>query len=212
MCGRYMLYYEKDVIIDAFNLINEFDYEERYNIAPSQQILAIVKSKDGNRAGNMQWGLIPNWAKDPKIGNKLINARSETVNEKPSFKESFINKRCLIPASGFYEWRKEGSKKQPYLFCLPDKRPFAFAGIWSRWKQESDGRTEEKITCSILTKKANASIEDYHDRMPVMFLPDEGEEWLNKTAETKRLIHLIDQSNFTLFSEAVTLESPAKQR
>lgn len=89
MCGRYMLYYDKDVIIDAFNLMNEFDYEERFNIAPSQNILAIVKASNGNRAGYMKWGLVPKWADDPKIGNKLINARSETVDEKPSFKESF---------------------------------------------------------------------------------------------------------------------------
>jgi putative SOS response-associated peptidase YedK len=207
-----MLYYEKDVIIDAFNLMNEFDYEERYNIAPSQQVLAIVKSKKGNRAGYMQWGLIPKWAKDPKIGSKLINARSETVYEKPSFKESFIQKRCLIPASGFYEWRKEGNKKQPYLFCLSDKQPFAFAGIWSRWKRESDEGTDERITCSILTKKANSFIEQYHDRMPVMFLPDEGEAWLKKETEQETLMKMIHQSDFPLFSESATLESPAKQK
>jgi putative SOS response-associated peptidase YedK len=122
MCGRYMLYYDKDFIVDAFNLVNDFDFEERFNIAPTQQVLAIVKGNEGNRAGYMQWGLIPHWANDPKIGSKLINARSETVNEKPSFKDSFTRKRCLIPASGFYEWKKEGSKKQPYLFQMSDKQ------------------------------------------------------------------------------------------
>jgi putative SOS response-associated peptidase YedK len=207
-----MLYYDKDVIIDAFNLVNEFDYEERFNIAPSQQVLAIVKGSEGNRAGYMQWGLIPKWANDPKIGNKLINARSETIIEKPSFKESFAQKRCLIPASGFYEWRKEGNKKQPYLFYREDKKPFAFAGIWSRWKRESEGKAEERITCSILTKEANSSIEEYHHRMPVMFLPEEGEEWLYKGTEKQLLMNLIENSNFALLAEEATFESPTKQR
>jgi putative SOS response-associated peptidase YedK len=94
MCGRYFLYYDKDFIIDAFNIVNEFDYEDRFNIAPSQDVLTVVKGSTGNRAGYMKWGLIPKWANDPKIGIKLINARSETVEEKPSFKESFYQKRC----------------------------------------------------------------------------------------------------------------------
>jgi putative SOS response-associated peptidase YedK len=204
LCGRYMLYYEKDIIIDAFNLVNEFEYEERFNIAPSQEVLSIVKGGNGNRAGYMKWGLIPKWANDPKIGNKLINARSETINEKPSFKESFYQKRCLIPASGFYEWVKEGTKKQPYQFTLEDNEPFAFAGIWSRWKQGSDGSGDEKITCSILTKASNSFMEKYHHRIPVMLKHEEGEMWLDRSTEKETLLTILNQNNPDLSVEPVT--------
>ncbi|MFC0238014.1 SOS response-associated peptidase [Fictibacillus phosphorivorans] len=208
MCGRYMLYYEKDVIIDAFNLINEFDYDKRFNIAPSQQVLSIIKASSGNRAGYMKWGLVPSWANDPKIGNKLMNARSETVSEKPSFKNSFVQKRCLIPASGFYEWViEEGvSKKQPYKFTLRDKKPFAFAGIWSRWTGEVDGQQEERITCSILTKASNDSMEKYHHRMPVMLEPNVGEKWLDRSASKDKLFSILQDNNPELFAEQVTLD------
>lgn len=212
MCGRYMLYYDKDVIIDAFNLVNEFDYEERYNIAPSQNILAIVKSNNGNRAGYMKWGLIPKWANDTKIGNKLINARSETVDEKPSFKESFYQKRCLIPASGFYEWVKEGNKKQPYQFSLEHKKPFAFAGIWSRWAGEVNGEIKERITCSILTKASNSSMGNYHHRMPVMLKPEEGDAWLNRSAEKDDLLTILQKNDPELFVEQVSIDLNVNSR
>ncbi|WP_255547349.1 SOS response-associated peptidase [Fictibacillus sp. 26RED30] len=208
MCGRYMLYYEKDVIIDAFNLENEFDYDKRFNIAPSQQVLSIIKASSGNRAGYMKWGLVPSWANDPKIGNKLMNARSETVSEKPSFKNSFVQKRCLIPASGFYEWViEEGvSKKQPYKFTLRDKKPFAFAGVWSRWTGEVEGQQEERITCSILTKASNDSMKKYHHRMPVMLEPNVGENWLDRSASKDKLFSILQDNNPELFAEQVTMD------
>jgi putative SOS response-associated peptidase YedK len=206
MCGRYMLYYEKDIIIEAFNLVNDFDYSERFNIAPSQQVLTIVKGNDGNRAGHMKWGLIPKWAKDEKLGNKLINARSETINEKPAFKESFVQKRCLVPASGFYEWKLEGGKKQPYHFFLENKKPFAFAGIWSRWNRRSLEGSEEILTCSILTKDSNSSMKDFHHRMPVILLPEEGERWLKRDAEREDLLKLIADNGPEVRSSAVSVE------
>ncbi|WP_416731187.1 SOS response-associated peptidase [Fictibacillus sp. JL2B1089] len=208
MCGRYMLYYEKDVIIDAFNLVNDFDYDQRFNIAPGQKVLSVIKASTGNRAGYMNWGLVPSWAKDPKIGNKLMNARSETVSEKPSFKDSFLRKRCLIPASGFYEWILEdgSTKKQPLQFTLKDKKPFAFAGIWSRWKGEINGQPEERITCSILTKASNSSMEKYHHRMPVMLEPDVGERWLDGSAGKDKLLSILQENNPELFAEQVTLD------
>ncbi len=203
-----MLYYEKDVIIDAFNLVNEFDYDQRFNIAPSQKVLSVIKASTGNRAGYMKWGLVPSWAKDPKIGNKLMNARSETVSVKPSFKDSFLQKRCLIPASGFYEWiLDEGiAKKQPLQFTLKDKKPFAFAGIWSRWKGEINGQPEERITCSILTKASNSSMEKYHHRMPVILEPDVGERWLDSSAGKDKLLSILQENNPELFAEQVTLD------
>lgn len=203
-----MLYYEKDVIIDAFNLVNDFDYDQRFNIAPGQKVLSVIKASTGNRAGYMNWGLVPSWAKDPKIGNKLMNARSETVSEKPSFKDSFLRKRCLIPASGFYEWILEdgSTKKQPLQFTLKDKKPFAFAGIWSRWKGEINGQPEERITCSILTKASNSSMEKYHHRMPVMLEPDVGERWLDGSAGKDKLLSILQENNPELFAEQVTLD------
>ncbi|WP_226537193.1 SOS response-associated peptidase [Fictibacillus halophilus] len=204
MCGRYFLYYDKDFIIDAFNIVNEFDYEDRFNIAPTQEVLAVIKGSTGNRAGYMKWGLIPKWAKDPKIGNKLINARSETIEEKPSFKESFYQKRCLIPASGFYEWVKEGDKKQPYQFTMEDKEPFAFAGIWSRWNQGPAGEDTEKITCSILTKESNSFMSNYHHRMPVMLRPVEGELWLERGTKKDILLAMLSENNPELTAEPVT--------
>ncbi|RZT23344.1 SOS response-associated peptidase [Fictibacillus sp. BK138] len=204
MCGRYFLYYDKDFIIDAFNIVNEFDYEDRFNIAPTQDVLAVIKGSTGNRAGYMKWGLIPKWAKDPKVGNKLINARSETIEEKPSFKESFYQKRCLIPASGFYEWVKEGDKKQPYQFTMEDKKPFAFAGIWSRWNQGPAGEDTEKITCSILTKESNSFMSNYHHRMPVMLRPHEGELWLERGTDKDILLELLSENNPELTAEPVT--------
>jgi putative SOS response-associated peptidase YedK len=206
MCGRYFLYYDKDIIIDAFNLVNEFEFDKRFNIAPSQEVLAIIKGSNGNRAGYMKWGLVPKWAKDPKIGNKLINARSETIDEKISFKDSFQQKRCLIPASGFYEWVKEGNKKQPYQFYLKEKEPFAFAGVWSRWKQESDGEVHEKITCSILTKGSNSFMGKYHHRMPIMLKPEEGEIWLNRNNERETLFKLLNQNEPELFTEPAVMD------
>jgi putative SOS response-associated peptidase YedK len=203
-----MLYYEKDVIIDAFNLVNEFDYDQRFNIAPSQKVLSVIKASTGNRAGYMKWGLVPSWAKDLQIGNKLMNARSETVSEKPSFKDSFLQKRCLIPASGFYEWILEdgSAKKQPLQFTLIDKKPFAFAGIWSRWTGEVNGQQEERITCSILTKASNSSMEKYHHRMPVMLEPDVGESWLDSSAGKDKLLSILQENNPELFVEQVTLD------
>lgn len=207
MCGRYMLYYEKDVIIDAFNLVNEFDYEERFNIAPSQEVLAVVKGSNGNRAGYMKWGLVPKWSTDLKIGNKLINARSETIDQKPSFKESFYQKRCLIPASGFYEWvQSDSGKKQPYAFKLEGKKPFAFAGIWSRWTGEVNGNTEERITCSILTKASTPLMQRYHHRMPVMLKPQEGEKWLNRSVEKDTLLSILDRNAPDLDVEQVSFD------
>lgn len=203
MCGRYFLYYDKDFIIDAFNIVNEFDYVDRFNIAPSQDVLAVVKGSNGNRAGYMKWGLIPKWANDPKIGNKLINARSETVEEKPSFKESFYQKRCLIPASGFYEWVKEGDRKQPYQFTMEDNEPFAFAGLWSRWNQ-GPGDGAEKITCGILTKESNSFMGNYHHRMPVMLRPEEGELWLERGTDKDILLAMLSENNPELSAEPVT--------
>lgn len=173
------------------------DLRPRYNIAPSQQIAVVRKSESGGEhAGNfsrevraMRWGLVPSWAKDPKTGFKMINARGETVLEKPAYREAFKRRRCLIPADGFYEWQTEGRRKTPFRFALADGSPFAFAGIWERWKQP-DGRWLE--SCSILTTSANDLVRGIHDRMPVILDRRHYDAWLTAPpSEAERLCELL---------------------
>ncbi|UOQ43849.1 SOS response-associated peptidase [Halobacillus salinarum] len=175
MCGRYTLLEEEKEIQTEFDIeIPIKDYQPRYNIAPGQKVLAIIHDGSKKRAGYMHWGLVPSWAKDPKIGYKMINARSETAHEKPSFKRLMTSKRCLIVADSFYEWKKTDSGKQPMRIFPKGRQLFAFAGLWDHWKQEE----EERFTCTILTKEANEFMNEIHQRMPVI-LPKRVEgEWI----------------------------------
>ncbi len=181
MCGRFSLFAPNSRLEERFHVINwdEFGWSERYNIAPSQAVLAIVKGKRGNRAGLLRWGLVPFWAKDAKIGYKMINARAETVNEKPSFRRLLRRRRCLIPADGFYEWKREETVKQPYRFQLKTKEPFAFAGLWDRW--ENNGETIQ--TCTIITTEANSLVGEVHPRMPVILTKESEQIWLDRTIQ-----------------------------
>ncbi len=178
MCGRFTLTAEEEEVRERFNLelpINH--YEKRYNIAPSQQILAIIHDGKNNRAGHLKWGLVPAWAKDPAIGHKLINARGETLAEKPSFKHSFSSRRCLIVANGFYEWKRDGKEKIPMYITFKDNRLFAFAGLWETFQSEGSALH----TCTIITTPPNELVEEVHDRMPVI-LPKEKEHlWLDRS-------------------------------
>ncbi|WP_026689594.1 SOS response-associated peptidase [Alteribacter aurantiacus] len=177
MCGRFTLYADPDFLKEQFDLENEEvlkEIEPRYNIAPSQDILTIVRGKKQNRAGYMKWGLVPSWAKDPSIGYKMINARSETAHEKPSFKHLLKKRRCLICASGFYEWKKIDGEKHPYYIQLPSQQLMVFAGLWDRYVTSD----QTLITCTILTTKSNAVMNPIHHRMPVMLSGSEQEDWL----------------------------------
>ena len=160
----------------------------RYNIAPSQPVGVIVQTESVRQYRLMQWGLIPSWAKDPAIGNRLINARAETAKEKPSFRAAFKRRRCLIPADGFYEWKREGDKKQPYYFQYPGRLLFTFAGLWECWNDIE--------TCTILTTNANANIKPYHHRMPVILDVKLHAQWLdtsqNDAAAIDQLIQAIE--------------------
>jgi putative SOS response-associated peptidase YedK len=178
MCGRYRLSRRKQLIQEYFDTTDEVDWEPRYNIAPSQSVGIIRqdRAKPERRFSLARWGLIPYWAKDSSIGNKLINARSETVGSKPAFREAFENRRCLIPADGFYEWKRVGTAKQPFHFGLQDDSLFAFAGLWDRWKDASGQAVE---SCSILTTTPNALLADVHDRMPVILSPEHYDLWLD---------------------------------
>lgn len=187
MCGRFTLT-DNIVQLQAFF---EFHFNEemtpRYNVAPGQNILTIVSDGTARTGKNMKWGLIPSWAKDEKIGYKMINARGETLEEMPSFKHAFQRRRCLIAADGFYEWKKTDSGKQPYRFVMKDRKPFAFAGIWETWTKGSQLLT----TCTIITTGPNDVTKDVHDRMPVILPADTYEAWLDpKFQQIKELKEL----------------------
>lgn len=190
MCGRYLLTRIEKQILEEFGVEVHITPGRRFNIAPSQ-LVPVVRTEGEHRILTMQrWGLIPAWAKDPKIGYKLINARSETVLEKPSYREAFKKRRCLILADGFYEWKKLDAKtKQPYCFTMRDNSIFAFAGIWERWK---DPKGEVIESCSILTTSPNELCASVHDRMPVILDPRQYDTWLNAPVqESVRLTELL---------------------
>lgn len=175
MCGRYTLTADADSIQLAFNLDSTDGYDmPRYNIAPSQQV-AVITDRDPAALSFMKWGLVPSWAKDPKIGNRMINARSETAAEKPSFRTAFKRRRCLIPADGYYEWQKQGKKKMPSYIKHSERELFAFAGLWESWKTPDESWLH---TCAILTTEANEKLRPLHHRMAVIIEPDDYELWL----------------------------------
>ena len=181
MCGRYSLKADIAQLAMRFEFaVDDLEHEPAYNIAPTQQVLTVT-SQSARRAQHMRWGLIPFWAKDKKIGYRMINARGETVAEKPSFRTALRKRRCLILADGFYEWQKLGGKqKRPMRITLTSGEPFAFAGLWETW-QDPEG--EVVTSCTIITTSANDALRPIHDRMPVI-LPQEAEAfWLDKTVE-----------------------------
>jgi len=157
-----------------------------YNVAPTQGVHAVYEEGAGRRLDVFHWGLVPFWAKDPKIGSKMINARAETIHEKNSYKRPFAKKRCIIPADGFYEWKKlPGQKrKQPMYMTRIDEAPFAFAGLWEVWRDDAnldaDGVPLELYSCTIITGEPNETVAEVHDRMPVMLPPDTWDAWLDR--------------------------------
>ncbi len=179
MCGRYRLSRRKEIIEEHFDsLSSEEDWKPRYNIAPTQSIPVIRQNpkEPVRELSLMRWGLIPSWAKDSSIAAKMINARSETAATKPAFRDALKFRRCLIPADGFYEWRRGGKAKQPFCFEVNEGELFAFAGLWDHWKNPSGVWVE---TCSILTTTPNAVTSAVHDRMPVILEPDAYDLWLD---------------------------------
>jgi putative SOS response-associated peptidase YedK len=179
MCGRYSLKETPKKLAEHFHLAEEGEFSPSYNIAPSLAICTITADKDGaRRLSKKRWGLIPAWAKDATIGNKLSNARGETVAEKPSFRSAFKARRCIIPASGFYEWQAANGVKQPWYMTLRSGEPMAFAGIWETWQQDG---AEPIETCCIITTAGNELMQPIHDRMPVILNPDSWEQWLSTT-------------------------------
>ena len=177
MCGRYTVTAPGDVLAEAFGLDEAPDLPPRYNVAPTQEVAIVRRRETGGRElARVRWGLVPFWAKERAIGNRLINARADGLAEKPSFRDSFKKRRCLVPATGWYEWKKTPGAKQPYLFRLSDGSAFAFAGLWSRWNDRESGEPLE--TCAIVTTEPNELAATVHDRMPVVLGPDAHELWL----------------------------------
>lgn len=189
MCGRFTNKAKSEQIEKEFKVgrKNVDIYEPHYNIAPSQ-IIDVVYAPDAERIlSQLKWGLVPYWAKDSEIGNRMINARAKTLSEKPSFREAFKSRRCIIPASGFYEWQKQDKgAKQPFYFYLKEKEVFGFAGLWESWVDKTTG--EELETCTIITTEANEVLKPVHERMPVILKPESYDEWLDiKEKDTEKL-------------------------
>jgi putative SOS response-associated peptidase YedK len=187
MCGRFTQTSSSSEIAKAFDLAQVPPLEPKYNIAPTQQVAAIIRSNpDSDREfKELRWGLIPHWAKDQSIGNKLINARAETVAEKPSFRSAFRHSRCLIIADGFYEWKRLEDGKQPFYIQRQDSLPFAFAGLWTTWQPQGG---ETMNTCTIITTEANEIMQPIHDRMPVILESIDYDLWLDPSVQKPELL------------------------
>jgi putative SOS response-associated peptidase YedK len=180
MCGRFAFYSPSEATAALFGVDVSIEVEPRFNIAPSQYIAAIRQSEEASGSARelamLRWGLVPFWAKDPAIGNRMINARAETVAEKPSFRAAFRQRRCLVLADGFYEWKKEGAAKTPYYISLQSGEPFAFAGLWEQWHaKESD---ESIQSATLITTAANEFMASVHHRMPLLLQSDTADRWL----------------------------------
>lgn len=211
MCGRYSLTADFQVIEDRFGEAT-FDitkYEESYNIAPSQMVLSVVNDGSKNRLGFLKWGLIPPWAKESKIGFKMINARSETVHEKPSFREAFKRKRCLVIADSFYEWKRTDDRKIPMRIKMKNDELFAMAGLWESWKSP-EGDTVH--SCTILTTTPNELMSNIHDRMPVILKHSDEQKWLNPElntlADLKKFLIPLEDGHLEAYEVSDKVNSP----
>jgi putative SOS response-associated peptidase YedK len=215
MCGRFTLTVDPADLREHYENANFPDkFAPRYNIAPSQAILAIPNNGK-NTADFFVWGLIPSWAKDPSIGNRMINARGETLGEKPSYRGAYKYKRCLIPADGFYEWKSQpGTKvKTPYFIHMKSAQPFAFAGLWDEW-QAADASPIR--TCTIITTGPNPLMATLHDRMPVILHPKDYAEWLDpapRSAESlQHLIAAFPAEQMEAYPVSAVVNSPSNDR
>ena len=189
MCGRYSLSSSPDELFEEFGIHPPADYQPRYNIAPSQPVMIVGRPQgDTRELATMQWGLVPWWSEDGTGGARSINARAETLLERPTFRDPFLYRRCWVLADGFYEWTGEDKSRQPWRFQRRDNRPFAFAGVWDRWNRE-DGSA--LFTCAIITTDAGPLVDGIHDRMPVILSRDTRDLWLEPDVHPDRLSALL---------------------
>ncbi len=213
MCGRFTLFAEFDDILERFDIeaaIEQDLYIPSFNIAPSQSVLSVINDGRRNRLGYLRWGFVPSWAKDEKIGYKMINARSETLAEKPSFRQAFKHRRCLVIADSFYEWKKGANKtKTPMRIKLKTDQLFAMAGVWERWKSP-DGNT--LFSCSIITTSPNEVMKDIHDRMPVILQKEDEKKWLDPSlddvSKVSQLLKPFAADDMEAFEVSALVNSP----
>ncbi len=213
MCGRFALATEKHILEMLYQLEIRDDLEPRYNIAPGQDILALrLSPQRGDRElVNLKWGLVPFWAEEQSIGNRLTNARAETAAEKPAFRSAFKKRRVLIPAGGFYEWKSEEGAKQPYYICRLDGKPFSLAGLWERWEKGS----VPLETCTILTTEPNELVAKLHNRMPVIIPPEEYESWIDPETDQHTVAGLLTTApseGLTAYPVSRQVNNPANDR
>lgn len=213
MCGRFTLTATVDQLIDRFDIemfLQEEEYLPSYNVAPSQSVLAVINDGTRNKMGFLRWGLIPPWAKDMSVGYKMINARAETLIEKPSFRNAYQKKRCLIVADSFYEWKRIDSKtKIPMRIKLKSNDLFAMAGLWENWKSP-DGKSV--YSCSVITTSPNELVQDIHDRMPVILNPEDEKYWLDPsitdTTKLNPLLKPLDHALMEAYEVSSLVNSP----
>lgn len=212
MCGRFAQRTDPKRLAKQFGVEEVPESEPRYNIAPTQGILGVREGADGREMTLLKWGLVPSWARDSSMGARLINARSETVAEKPAFRQSYKQRRCIIPADGFYEWQRTRGRKQPFFFQMRNESPFGFAGLWDRWERE-DGAPLQ--SCTILTTEANEVLRPVHDRMPVIIHPDDYELWLGcnprKQELLRDLLRPFPSSKMIGYPVSTAINSPGSQ-
>ena len=221
MCGRYTIVTPPDDLEDRFGATADRSLEPRYNAAPGQE-LPVVTNDAPDTISHLQWGLIPGWADDPRIGNRLINARAETVDEKRSFRAAYERRRCLVLADGFYEWAATDAGKQPYRVTLEDGKPFALAGLWERWhpprKQtgldefgdgDPDSEADPIETFAIVTTEPNAVIEPLHDRMAAVLPPDGERRWLDGDGDRAELLEPYPAAEMRAYPVSTAVNDPA---
>jgi len=186
MCGRFVITSAPAALRQLFGYVEQPNFPPRYNVAPTQPIPVVMVENGARHFRLMRWGLLPSWVKDPRGFTLLINARSETVAEKPAFRTALARRRCLILADGFYEWKRSGKSKKAYYFQLNDESLFAFAGIWDSW-----GTKERLTACAIVTTSANDTLQPIHNRMPVILRPDSYDSWLDPETDPASLRNLL---------------------
>ncbi len=216
MCGRFAQAYTIQEFIRRFGVGVLDGVGARYNIAPTQEVLVLMHNTNtasGLAPQILRWGLVPHWAKDPSIGNRMINARGESAAEKPSFRTSFKSRRCIVPASGFFEWKKAVGTKQPYYIYLADGTPMAMAGLWAQWRDPDSGNA--LCTFTILTLAANNDLQDIHDRMPLILRPEEERAWVDPDTPLEEVHALVTPPEAGLLSRhtvATVVNSPANDQ
>ncbi|MFY0759416.1 SOS response-associated peptidase [Metabacillus dongyingensis] len=212
MCGRYTLFAEYSDLVDRFHIgaaIDEDEYVYSYNIAPSHEVLSVINDGTQNRMGLLKWGLIPPFAKDEKFGYKTINARAETLADKPSFRHAFRNKRCLVLADSFFEWKRHENGKTPMRIKMKSDEPFGMAGLWESWKSPN-GKTI--YSCTVITTEPNELMSSIHDRMPVILKPEDEASWLDPSNHDPDYLHQFlkpfDQTQMEAFEVSSDVNSP----